>query len=152
MNFKSKKRHRFSMFNFKSIFFLCGFCMISICFGQSVSVNRIDLPNGWHLTPAGHSITLGDLPLNIAVSPNGNYVAVTNNGESDQSIELIDVGSEKIVDSVRIDKSWLGLQFSRDSKRLYASGGNDNKVVEYIVKDNKLAFKCDYVLGKPWPN
>jgi hypothetical protein len=35
------------------------------------------LPNGWSLTPAGHSLTLGDLPLNIAVSPSGRYLAVT---------------------------------------------------------------------------
>src|ERR1044071_4038463 len=101
------------------ILFSC-YWVISVTLAQSPVTQRIDLPNGWHLTPAGHSITVGDLPLNIAVSPKGNYAAVTNNGESDQSIELIDVKNEKVVDSVRINKSWLGLQFSSDGKRLFA--------------------------------
>src|SRR5437016_9658724 len=114
--------------------FLSSFLILScICSPQPQTGNRIDLPNGWHLTPAGHSVSVGDLPLNIAVSPDGNYAAVTNNGESDQSIELIDVKSEKVVDSVRIEKSWLGLQFSDDRNHLFASCGNDNKVIEYSV-------------------
>ena len=30
---------------------------------------KVMLPNGWSLTPTGKQIPLGDLPLNIAVSP-----------------------------------------------------------------------------------
>jgi len=115
-------------------------------FGQPAK-KRIDLPNGWHLTPAGHGITLGDLPLNIAISPKGDYAAVTNNGESDQSIELIDIKNAKVLDSVAIAKSWLGLQFSADGKRLYASGGNDNKIIEYAIRKNKIDSTKNYVLG-----
>src|SRR5713101_8199719 len=140
------------MNNCKHNILLLSFGITSLCIAQTQGDRRIDLPNGWHLTPVGRSIQLGDLPLNIAVSPNGAYAAVTNNGQSDQSIELIDVKSERVIDSIRIDKSWLGLQFSHNGKRLYASGGNDNKVIEYIVKNNKLVFKFDYPLGKPWPN
>ncbi|HRI61353.1 MAG TPA: hypothetical protein PK228_16550 [Saprospiraceae bacterium] len=45
------------------------------------------LPTGWSLTPAGISLPLGDLPLNITVSPNKKYLAVTNNGQGfDQTI------------------------------------------------------------------
>ena len=50
-----------------------------------INANKIVLPNGWTLTPFGKSIQLGDLPLNIAVSKNKNYIAVTNNGQSAQS-------------------------------------------------------------------
>lgn len=35
---------------------------------QNSIVNPVLLPNGWTLTPAGRSLPLGDLPLNIAVS------------------------------------------------------------------------------------
>ena len=38
---------------------------------------------------------LGDLPLNIAVSNSKNLMAVTNNGQSTQSIQLIDVPTGK---------------------------------------------------------
>ncbi|MEJ7683075.1 MAG: hypothetical protein WKG06_35515 [Segetibacter sp.] len=55
----------------------------------------VKLPNGWSLSPAGRSISLGDLPLNIAVSPSKKYIAVTNNGQSVQSLQLINVRTEK---------------------------------------------------------
>jgi hypothetical protein len=36
---------------------------------QEIESQRISLPNGWHLTPVGKMLPLGDLPLNIAISP-----------------------------------------------------------------------------------
>ncbi len=51
---------------------------------------RVHLPNGWSLTPLGQSLPLGDLPLNIAVSASKKLIAVTNNGQSTQTIQLID--------------------------------------------------------------
>ena len=53
-------------------------------------LKRVGLPNGWSLSPVGKSFALGDLPLNMAVSASGRYIAVTNNGQSVQSIQLID--------------------------------------------------------------
>lgn len=111
----------------------------------------VTLPNGWKLTPAGHLLPLGDLPLNIALAPSGRIAAVTNNGESDQTIQLIDVKKEIVLDSVVIKKSWLGLTFSADGNSLYASGGNDNIIIRYAVADNKLRPADTIVLGKPWP-
>ncbi len=113
--------------------------------------NRITLPNGWSLTPAGKSLPLGDLPLNIAVSPTGNLLAVTNNGQSTQSIELIDRARQVILDSVDIAKSWLGLKFSSDGKKLYASGGNDNRILVYAIVGKRLVLQDSIQLGRPWP-
>ena len=79
------------------IFCLCVFFHLCAS-SQSFSVlqkNRVQLPNGWHLTPVGKQLPLGDLPLNLAVSPDKKYMAVTNNGESTQSIQLFDVQKEK---------------------------------------------------------
>ena len=112
---------------------------------------RVRLPNGWHLSPAGSSLALGDLPLNLAVSPSKKWIAVTNNGQSVQSIQLIDVRSEKVVDNVVIPKSWYGLKFSRDEKFLYASGGNDNWILKYAVVNNKLKLTDSIIMGKKWP-
>ena len=82
----------------------------------TLQAQTIQLANGWKLNPAGSSFALGDLPLNIEVSSTGKYMAVTNNGQGYQSIELIDAKSEKIIDSVSIAKSWYGLKFSADEK------------------------------------
>ena len=109
----------------------------------------VTLPNGWSLSPVGDQIPLGDLPLNIALSPDMHYAAVTNNGESTQSIQLIDLHTQQLLDTHEIGKSWLGLAFGNDGKSLYASGGNDNFIVRFNVKDNKLICRDTFKLGAP---
>jgi YVTN family beta-propeller protein len=116
-----------------------------------IEKHRIMLPNGWGITKVGESLPLGDLPLNIAVSKAKKYMAVTNNGQSTQSIQLIDVASGKLADEVTIPKSWGGIVFSADEKSLYASGGNDNWILKYAIQDNKLVTADTIKLGKPWP-
>jgi YVTN family beta-propeller protein len=112
---------------------------------------QVTLPNGWKLSPAGRSLPLGDLPLNIAVSPSKQLIAVTNNGQSVQSIQLIDTKNERILDNVVIPKSWYGLAFSADEKFLYASGGNDNWILKYAITNRKLQLKDSIQLGEKWP-
>lgn len=116
-----------------------------------LDASRIQLPNGWSLTPVGEHLPLGDLPLNIAVSSSKRYMAVTNNGQSVQNIQLIDVKAQKVLDEVVIPKSWFGLKFSADEKFLYASGGNDNRIIKYAVQQNKLILKDSIRLGEKWP-
>ncbi len=118
---------------------------------EKIESNRVTLPNGWKLSPVGKMLPLGDLPLNIAISPSKKLAAVTNNGQSDQTIQLIDINKQIILDSVVIGKSWLGLTFSDDGKYLYASGGNDNIIIRYAITNNKLLNYDTIRLGKPWP-
>ena len=94
-------------------------CTIHAQTVQQIEANRTMLPNGWAITKIGNSLQLGDLPLNIAVSKSKKLLAVTNNGQSVQSIQLIDPVSEKILDEQTIPKSWYGLKFSNDEKSLY---------------------------------
>src|SRR5690349_22281127 len=124
------------MKNFLQIVLFCIPSLMAVAQKQSTSVenqltkNRVRLPNGWHLSPAGRSLPLGDLPLNMAVSPSKRLIAVTNNGQSVQSIQLIDAAKEKLLSQVVIPKSWYGLCFL-DEQNLYASGGNDNWILHY---------------------
>jgi YVTN family beta-propeller protein len=119
---------------------------------QSNLPNAVKLPNGWSLSPAGISFALGDLPLNIAVSPSKTLMAVTNNGQSVQSIQLIDPESEKVLHSLVVPKSWYGLKFSADEKYLYAAGGHDNWIYQLEINNERLIIKDTIKLGKKWPN
>ena len=118
---------------------------------KDLESHAVSLPNGWMLTPVGKLLPLGDLPLNIAISPSKKLAAITNNGESDQTIQLVDIGKEVILDSIIIGKAWLGLTFSDNGKYLYASGGNDNKIIRYAINNNKLSVYDSIIIGKPWP-
>src|SRR5271170_2151441 len=76
------------------------------------STTRILLPNGWTLTPAGQSIPLSsDLPLNMAFSPDGVHLAVTNSGNGRQTIDIINLKRKRLTASVPIHASWLGVAF-----------------------------------------
>ncbi|MFC4210944.1 alkaline phosphatase family protein [Pedobacter lithocola] len=119
--------------------------------GKIENTKQVLLPNGWKLSPAGRSITLGDLPLNMQVSSSGKFIAVTNNGQSTQSVQLIDAKTENLLDERIIKKSWYGLAFSKDEKHLYASGGNDNIIINYSIKNNKFAESDTIKLGASWP-
>jgi YVTN family beta-propeller protein len=134
----------------KRIILLTVYGLISCTFARAQ--NQISLPNGWQLSPAGRSVALGDLPLNMAVSPSKKFLAVTNNGQSKQSLQLIDIRSEKVLSTVDIPKSWLGIAFSADEKYLYASGGNDNRILKYSTAGKQLKLVDSIALGKPWPN
>ena len=126
-----------------------------ICVGltsQAQESKKVMLPNGWTLSPAGKSLPLGDLPLNMAVSKSKKLMAITNNGQSTQSIQLINLVNNTILDNIKIEKSWLGIAFSADEKTLYASGGNDNWILKYNIINNKLLLSDSIKLGDKWPN
>src|SRR4051794_15566229 len=54
------------------------------------------LPNGWRIAPAGHHLQVGDLPLNMLPSPDGRFVAITNNGWSKPTLTLFDTKTEQV--------------------------------------------------------
>src|SRR5665213_3255124 len=120
--------------------------------GKIVQTGQVLLPNGWKLSPAGRALPLGDLPLNMQLSASGRLLAVTNNGESTQSIQLFDPKTEKKLDERIVGKAWYGLAFSRDETRLYASGGNDNWIMAFHIENNKIG-KADTIRLGPaaWP-
>ncbi|QTE36602.1 bifunctional YncE family protein/alkaline phosphatase family protein [Mucilaginibacter gossypii] len=120
--------------------------------GKIEQTGQVLLPNGWKLSPAGRSLPLGDLPLNMQLSVSGKLLAVTNNGQSTQSVQLIDPKNEKLLDEVVVKKSWYGLAFSRDEKKLYVSGGNDNWILVFNIAGNKLGTPDTIKLApNAWP-
>lgn len=131
-------------------------CVASASFAQKpktalsaqLAAKRVTLPNGWKLSPHGKSVSLGDLPLNLAVSPNKAYIVATNNGQSIQSLQLFNVAKKEIVDSKEIPKSWYGLKIASDNKTVYASGGNDNVILVYTIDHDQLVPKSKIALSE----
>ena len=119
--------------------------------GKIGQTAQVLLPNGWKLSPAGRSLPLGDLPLNMQLSASGKFLAVTNNGQSTQSLQLIDPRSEKLLDEKILGKSWYGIAFSHDENRIYASGGNDNVILNIPIANGKFGHPDTIRLGAAWP-
>jgi YVTN family beta-propeller protein len=96
------------------------------------------LPNGWTLSPAGTQIAVGDLPLALALHPDGRYLLVSNNGQGDQSIDVIDVAAGKRISRTPVEQAWLGLAISGDGKRVFAGGGISNTVLTFTFDRGRL--------------
>ena len=60
--------------------------------------NRMLLPNGWWLSPAGEQIRLGDFPMNAALSEDEKYLAVSHSGYSMAEIWLMDLKTKENLD------------------------------------------------------
>lgn len=87
----------------------------------------------------------------MAISSDGARLAVTNNGNGRQTIDLIDLKRRKLIASVPIREAWLGLIFAKSHPYLYASGGNSNIIIRYQVSRDTLFAKDSIALGLPWP-
>ena len=105
------------------------------------------LPNGWRISPAGRHMTIGHLPLALAESPDGKFLAVTNNGYSKPSVALVDPAAFLIRSRAALDDAWLGLAWNRAGDRLYCSGASDNSIHEFRLEKGKLAAGKTFSLG-----
>ena len=97
------------------------------------------IPLNWALTPVGDLIEVGEMPYGGVLSPDGRWFAVSNNGQGEQALTLIEVGTKSGAHARKVHlvmpraKGGLywGLVFSPDGSRLYAAGGGCNRVWVY---------------------
>src|SRR5713226_9110277 len=94
------------------------------------------VPNHWMLTPVGLQVEVGDRPLGIAATPDGRYLVVSNNG---QGVQVLPYGSPEAL--------FLGVVVAPDGRRVYASGGGNNKVRVYDFDGRALTERAPISLG-----
>ncbi len=108
------------------------------------------LPNGWRIAPAGRNVLIGDLPLNMVMSPDGRFVIVTNNGWTKPTLNVFDTKTEATVGrTMPLDNAWLGLAWSTDGTRLYAAGAAENTIYEFTWAKGALAESGRIAIGQP---
>ncbi|GGJ63795.1 bifunctional YncE family protein/alkaline phosphatase family protein [Streptomyces brasiliensis] len=106
---------------------------------------------GWKITPAGHQEKLGEKPFGSALSPDGKYLAVSNDGDRTQTLSLLDAASGKVVQEVNYTGSqalFVGLAWSPDGSKLYAAAGGNDKVRVYSLRGGQLTEDAPIILPK----
>jgi len=89
---------------------------------------------------AGSSIDLGDLPLGMQVSPDGKFAAIVNSGEGKQTISLVDIHAQRVLQTLPIKESWMGIRFNNQGDRIFVSAGNDRRVHEYAIEHDSASY------------
>lgn len=91
------------------------------------------LPSGWRIRPAGRSVAVGTLPLNLATLSDGS-VLVTNDGYGDNSVMRIDPQAREVVWRFPLHGAWLGLARTGREWRdtVWVSGGPTNRVYRFV--------------------
>ena len=107
------------------------------------------LPNGWRIAPVGRHLDAGDLPLAMALHPDGRHLVITNNGWSKPSLRVVDLERWQVIQKMALDHAWLGLVWHPDGQRLFSSGAADNSIREISWRGNKLAPARTFTLAPP---
>ncbi len=109
------------------------------------------LINNWVVTPAGRQATVGDLPLNAALSPDGQHLLVANGGAGIQSLQVVDTSTTQLVQTIPYtvpNSVFVGVAYSPDGHQAYASGGGHNVVHTYnVLPSGRVNATGDIVLG-----
>jgi YVTN family beta-propeller protein len=106
-------------------------------------------PHGWTVTPTGDQVTLGDFPMGGVLSPDHRYLIVSNDGQGEQSLQVVDVDSQQVVQTIPYkspESLYFGVAFSPDGKTVYASAGGNNKIRVYGFENGKLTEQAPILL------
>jgi DNA-binding beta-propeller fold protein YncE len=110
------------------------------------------LPTGVRLDPVGVFIDLGSMPVGMAVAPEGDRIVVILSGWREQGIQVIDLKSMRVTQTLPQEAAFFGIAFSQDGRTVYASGGNDDSIFCYSWNGTAAAFERKIVLGKQKPD
>jgi DNA-binding beta-propeller fold protein YncE len=106
------------------------------------------LPTGVRVDPAGEAVDLGSLPINLVLGPEKDRAVVVLSGWREQGIQIVDLKTRKVTQTVLQDGAFYGAAFSPDGHRLYVSGGNTDMLFVYAWKDGAVTLENKFELAK----
>ncbi|MGO9114344.1 MAG: bifunctional YncE family protein/alkaline phosphatase family protein [Thermoguttaceae bacterium] len=104
------------------------------------------LPNQWSLRPTGKQVEVGCFPVNVALHPRGDWAAILHSGYGTHEVVVVDLKTASIVSRVTLPKTFYGLCFTPDGKRLLVSGGEDDVIYRFHFADGYLSGREDIEL------
>ena len=104
------------------------------------------LPTGVRLDPAAPLFDVGQMPLAMVKAPEGDRIVLLLNGWRDNGIQVVDRGTGRVLQTVKLPAAFLGLAFSPDGRTLYASGGNTDVVYRFDWRAGAAALRDSIVL------
>jgi DNA-binding beta-propeller fold protein YncE len=106
------------------------------------------LPTGVRLDAVGDAIELGSLPLNVVVAHSGDKAVVVLGGWREQGIQVVDLKTRQVTQTLLQDGAFYGAVFSPDGRTLYVSGGNTDTLFIYAWEEGTATLANKFELAK----
>jgi DNA-binding beta-propeller fold protein YncE len=110
------------------------------------------LATGVRLDPEGEFIDLGSMPLGMVLAPGGQRLVIVLSGWREQGIQVVDLDSRRVTQTIAQDAAFYGAAFSADGKALYVSGGNEDLIYAYSWSNGAAKLEKKIVLGEKKPH
>ena len=121
--------------------------LCEVGFAQN-SVFTSPLPTGVRLDAEGETVELGSMPLNVVPALSGDKSVVVLSGWREQGIQVIDLKTRQVTQTLLQDGAFYGAAFSPDGSTLYVSGGNTDMLFIYAWKDGTATLTNKLELAK----
>jgi YVTN family beta-propeller protein len=107
---------------------------------------------GVHLDPAAPLAEVGPMPLTMRLAPERDRVVLSLSGYAKQGIQVIDIGTGRVIQDITQPAAFVGVAFSPDGRTLYASGGNQDVIYRYAWSNGAASLRDSLILArKPTP-
>jgi DNA-binding beta-propeller fold protein YncE len=126
---------------------LCALLCLPV-FSQTTPPFTSPLPTGVRLDPAGDSVELGSLPINLVVAADNDKAVVVLSGWREQGVQVLDLNTRKVTQTLLQDGAFYGAAFSPDGGRLCVSGGNTDMLFVYSWKNGAATLEHKFELAK----
>src|SRR5580693_2168741 len=117
-------------------------------FAQREPLFTSPLPTGVRLDPAGEAVDLGSLPINLVLTPEKDRAVVVLSGWREQGVQVVDLKTRKVTQTLLQDGAFYGAAFSPDGHRLCVSVGNTDIIFVYAWKDGAATLENKIELAK----
>ena len=104
------------------------------------------LPTGLRLDPATPQHPVGQMPLAMVDAPESDRVVLLLNGWGDEGIQVVERATGRVLQTISLPSTFLGLAFARDGRSLFAAGGNADVVYRFDWRAGVATLRDSMVL------
>jgi YVTN family beta-propeller protein len=90
---------------------------------------------------------VGQFPLAMVPSPEGNRIVLLLNGYREQGIQIVEPGSGRVIQTLKQPAAFIGAGFDHAGRTLYASGGDQDVVYRYAWREGHATLQDSLILA-----